>query len=109
VGRTFSPAWFSTDLVWYNEINLTASRQTGTLPVTQNLKLFSTAGIFPIDFSPFNFPTIRAPNETAATSGSTARKRAGLDAEQGLRLQVAVSYYDFDFDSGKTFVTLRCA
>jgi putative porin len=98
----FPLPWFSTDLVWYNEINFDGLAAAGAVPLSNTVSVFSTLGAFPIEFSPFNFP-----DNSSAKQNSRDKWLYGAQAGADWKptkdsdFKAAVAFYDFDSIEGK--------
>jgi len=101
VGRFANP-WFSTDLVWDEDVNFDgAAVQLGSR-LGETLTPFLTAGLFPIANTPFNFPDNSNDKGNsrdvwlyAAQTGVDWRPNHNYD------LKVGVAYYYYDHIQGE--------
>ncbi len=95
-GRYTNP-FFKTDLTWDDDIQLDGIALSGSYKISDGLKLFATAGIFPIFNTAFDFPS-NQPDKFASDDRYMSALQAGFDANltKDIRLKVAVAYYMFD-------------
>ena len=100
IGRFANP-FFSTDLIYYNDLNFDGVVVQGKVNVGSGITPFLTAGAFPVFNSDLNF----ASNQTAKYSSTDKylyAAQAGFDwalpRESSLKLGVA--YYDFNNVAG---------
>jgi hypothetical protein len=95
-GRYPNP-FYKTDLTWDDDINLDGISLTGSYKISDRVKLFATAGIFPIFNTAFDFPS-NQPDKFASDDRYMSAIQAGLDANltKNIRLKAALAYYLFD-------------
>ncbi len=103
-GRMPNP-WFSTDLVWSNELAFDGIAATIARPPTYNIAPFLTAGAFPIENTAFNFP-----DNTSGGDKQPSRDKWLYGAQAGLGwrpykdldVKFGLAYYYFSNIDGKT-------
>jgi Putative porin len=94
LGRFANP-WFSTNLVWYQDIAFDGVAAQFSGEVVPDLSTFLTVGAFPIQNTAFNFP------DNSTTKGSRDKwlfgAQAGVDwlAFRGVDLKFGTAYYDY--------------
>jgi len=94
-GRYPNP-FFKTDLTWDDDINLDGISLSASYKLSDRVKLFATAGIFPIFNTAFDFPS-NQPDKFASDDRYMSAIQAGFDADitKSIRLKAAVAYYLF--------------
>lgn len=100
-GRAPNPFW-STDLLFDEELNFDGFAGTVRVPVSDTVKLFTTAGAFPVFNTAFNLST----NTGQATPSNDSYLIAGqIGAEWQITdeyaLKIGGAYYDWDNIRGK--------
>jgi Putative porin len=101
IGRFDNP-WFSTDLIWDDDLGFDGIALSGQYTVATGVTPFATIGGFPVFNTDFNFSSNRPdkfPSDDkwliAAQIGTTWKIRKDLTAK------VAISYYDFENIEGR--------
>lgn len=98
----FADPWFSTDLVWDDDVNFDGIVAQAQIPVLDQLSSFVTAGAFPINNTPLNFP-----DNSASKNGSRDvwmyAAQAGVDwrPEHDYDLKLGLAYYYYDHMQGE--------
>jgi len=88
-GRFGNPFWTS-DLVYDNDMNFDGIAFSGSRALTKQLRLFGAAGAFPVFNTSFNFGSRNAPTVDGGGGGAFASKDKYLFAVQtGLEFQLA--------------------
>jgi hypothetical protein len=101
VGRFANP-WFSTDLVWDDDVNFDGVAVQMTQRVGEQLTPFLTAGAFPIANTPFNFPD-NTVNKGSSRDVWLYAAQTGVDwrPDHDYDLKVGVAYYYYDHIQGE--------
>ncbi|MFC4253988.1 hypothetical protein GRI97_01055 [Altererythrobacter xixiisoli] len=105
VGRFANP-FFTSDLIFDNDMNFDGIAVSASAPVTQGLRLFGTAGAFPVFNTDMNFGSQNAQVEENVPRGRPYPSQdrymfaaqAGFDARvsDAIDLKLAGAYYHFD-------------
>ncbi len=95
-GRFPNP-FFKTDLTWDEDIQLDGLALSGSYRVSPRVKMFATAGIFPIFNTAFNFPA-NQPDKLPSDDRYLSALQVGFDADvtANIRLKASLAYYIFD-------------
>ncbi len=101
LGR-FNNPFFSSEVMWDDDLGFDGLAARGSFKLRDNMKLFATAGAFPIFNTSFNFSTNR-PDKFDSTDKWLYGGQVGLDwkIKDDLSAKFAVAYYDFDGAEGK--------
>lgn len=108
IGRFANPFWTS-DLMFDNDMNFDGVAIAGTGAVNESLRLFGTAGAFPVFNTDLNFGSRNAP-VTSASSGPYKSQdkylfaaQAGVDfrATDKIGVRLAGAYFRYDNVEGK--------
>jgi len=101
LGR-FNNLWFSTDLVWWPDLDFDGVAAQFNHQVVKGVNFFSTAGAFPIQNTIFNFPDNSATKQSSRDKWLYAAQ-VGLDWQPSrpYDFKVAAAYYYFDQIEGK--------
>jgi hypothetical protein len=100
-GRFDNP-FFSTDVMWDDDIGLDGVAVQGRVPASDTLTPFFAAGVFPVFNTDFNFASIQ-PAKFRSTDKWLYAAQLGADwqASGDTNLKVAVALYDFEGVEGK--------
>ena len=101
LGRFQNP-WFSSDLVWWADLDFDGFAAQFNHEVVKGVTFFSTAGAFPLQNTIFNFPdnsSVKQPSRDKWLYGG----QAGLDWQisRNYDAKLGAAYYDFDNYEGK--------
>jgi len=101
-GRFANP-WFTSDLVWDDDVNFDGVAAQLSQPITDRISGFLTLGAFPIENTPFNFPDNSVSKQSsqdkwlyAAQTGAEWRPDPDFDVKFG------VAYYHYQNVEGQT-------
>jgi hypothetical protein len=101
LGR-FNNPWFSTDLVWWQDLDFDGVAAQYNQQVAKGLTVFSTAGAFPLQNTIFNFPdnsSDKQPSRDKWLFGA----QTGFDWQisKNYDVKLGAAYYYFDQIEGK--------
>jgi hypothetical protein len=98
----FADPWFSTDLVWDDDVNFDGVAVQAQVPIVDQLSSFLTAGAFPISNTPFNSPD-NSSDKSASRDVWMYGAQGGVDwrPEPDYDLKVGLAYYYFNHIQGE--------
>jgi hypothetical protein len=101
LGRFENP-FFSTNLVWYDDLNFDGAAVSGRYNITKNVANFFTAGAFPVFNTDFNFAS-NQPSKFSSTDKWLYAGQLGADwkLSHDYGLKVGAAYYYFQNIEGK--------
>ena len=110
VGRFANPFWAS-DLIFDNDLNFDGVAISGMAPVSDRLRVFGTAGAFPVFNTDLNFGTQNARIENNVQRGRpypsqdkylfAAQAGVEFKASEAISVRLDGAYYHFDNIQGK--------
>jgi len=96
VGRMPDP-WFTTDLVWDEDINFDGVAGQFSLPIAENLSSFVTLGAFPLQNTIFSFPDNSVTKEPSRDKWLYAAQAGGeWRPDHDFDIKIGAAYYYFD-------------
>lgn len=101
VGR-FNNPWFSTDLVWWPDLDFDGVMAQFNHQLFRGVSVFSTAGAFPIQNTVFNFPDNSSDKQNSRDKWLYGAQ-AGLDWQpsRNYDVKLGAAYYYFDRVEGQ--------
>jgi hypothetical protein len=101
LGR-FPDPWFTTDLVWDEDVNFDGVAAQLSPQITDQLKSMVTFGAFPIANTPFNFPD-NTSDKAASRDAWLYAAQAGADwrPDPSYEVKLGLAYYYFNNIDGK--------
>jgi hypothetical protein len=100
-GRGPNPFW-TTDLMYYDDLGFDGVSAAGRWPVGNKLTGFVTAGAFPVMNTSFNFATTQSPKESSRDSWLfAAQGGAEWQIARDYAAKFAVGYFDYSNIQGK--------
>jgi Putative porin len=101
LGR-FPDPWFTTDLVWDEDVNFDGVAVQLAPKINDQLKSFVTIGAFPIANTPFNFPD-NTSNKASSRDVWLYAAQVGADwrPDPDYEVKVGLAYYYFDNIDGQ--------
>lgn len=97
IGRFDNPFWTS-DLLFDSDLNFDGVAISASAPVADDLRLFGTAGAFPVYNTSFNFGSRNVAGSFPSKDKYLFAAQAGIDFRpaEDIRLRLAGAYYYFD-------------
>jgi len=101
-GRFENPFFRTSDIIWDTDVVFDGFTFKATPDVSENLRPFLTAGVFPLFNTGFNFPN-NQPDKFKSTDRYLYGAQGGIDfdATREIGVKFAIGYLDFDDIEGR--------
>jgi hypothetical protein len=99
-GRFDNP-FFNTEMLWSPDVNFDGAVLLASQNATESLRLFFTAGAFPLYITPFAFPAERTDKFPSRNKWLYGGQGGAEFAFGGGGLKIAAGFYDFDKVEGQ--------